>query len=139
MLQNSQEVVFRLSAPKCYHSTLLKEKYNYDPNIIIFTPTPPGDNKNRKYYKENHVLNQLLKWREMKNKKFLYALETGFTNYILWNVDRLRYISLQNCLKILCKTGRLDIIKLIIEKKPPTKMILKPTNGPKNSLQERLR
>jgi len=70
MLQNSQEVVFRLSAPKCYHSTLLKEKYNYDPNIIIFTPTPPGDNKNRKYYKEN----QWLKWREMKNKKFLYAL-----------------------------------------------------------------
>ena len=75
-----------------------------------------------KYYKSNKILGHWLKWKGItEKKKFLLALEIGFTDYILWNIKTKEQVPLEKVLHIIGKSGSKELIDMFITEKTKTK------------------
>ena len=86
-------------------SNILKQKYNF---------LETRANRNRKYYKETHIINQWLKWKEPEDEKFMLALEIGFTDYVIWNIHIRNQIHPGKLFYCTCKSGLIQLFDIII-------------------------
>jgi len=107
-----------LTESKHLKSDLLKYKFSTPSSAPAYTSISRKGIKrkaNKKYYKQNKVLNQWLKWKDIaENEKLLLALEVDFENYVLWNHKTLEETPIFESMYRACKGGSRRLVDLII-------------------------
>jgi len=105
-------------------SDLLKHKFSTPSSVTANTNRTWIKRKtNKKYYKQNKVLNQWLKWKDIKEyEKLLFALEVDFENYVLWNHKTLEETTIFQSIYSACKGGSKKLVDLIIKSKKEEKI-----------------
>ena len=93
-------------SPTVKVSELLKQKF-------CFLNT--RKNNNKKYFIENQVLNQWLKWKKSEDQKSILALEIGYKDYVIWNMKILKNHQRWLLLSKACISGLTHMVNLISE------------------------
>jgi len=106
-----------LTESRHWKSDLLKHKFSTPSSATAYTSRKGIKRKsNKKFYKQNKVLNQWLKWKDItENKKLLLALEVDFENYVLWNHKTLEETPIFESMYRACKGGSRRLVYLIIK------------------------